>query len=328
MSLGHFFSRKGLKSPQSKASMAWGLGLSLGFLKLSLSERSTLSTSTGSVLPVNLCTGSSLQRDSPAVPLGTGGDPQTLLGDPVSSRLLWLQAGISQQFIGKGKGKETKRKERVWGQQSSREPQEGVVQELLLQRGWHRGQILIVALLPREQRCPNPAATPQPEPTLAQGAQPLTLAHASFSFTISLSGSTFKANLRFLTVHSWPQKIFCRRYPVLNLLPMPDPTLGPCPEPPPGSGASPGWELRDTHRVLGQSAQDLGEVGVHLLCCALEELPAAPHEQGVTCGTGVLGSPTGSTQGLCPQKPWGARGQGGIPEKRAGASGESSSHMK
>lgn len=59
----HFFSRKGLKSPQSNASMAWGLGRSLGFLKLSFSVRRVLSTSTGSVLPVNFCKGSSLRGD-------------------------------------------------------------------------------------------------------------------------------------------------------------------------------------------------------------------------------------------------------------------------
>lgn len=58
----HFFSRKGLKSPQSNASMAWGLGRSLGFLKLSFSVRRVLSTSTGSVLPVNFCKGSSVTR--------------------------------------------------------------------------------------------------------------------------------------------------------------------------------------------------------------------------------------------------------------------------
>ena len=57
----HFFSRKGAKSPQSKASMAWGWGRSLGFLKLSFSVRRARSTSTGSFLPVNFCTASSLQ---------------------------------------------------------------------------------------------------------------------------------------------------------------------------------------------------------------------------------------------------------------------------
>lgn len=57
----HFFSRKGAKSPQSKASMAWGWGRSLGFLKLSFSVRRARSTSTGSFLPVNFWTASSLQ---------------------------------------------------------------------------------------------------------------------------------------------------------------------------------------------------------------------------------------------------------------------------
>lgn len=72
----HFFSRKGLKSPQSNASMAWGLGRSLGFLKLSFSVRRVLSTSTGSVLPVNFCTGSSLQGDQLCCDRGgQDGDP-------------------------------------------------------------------------------------------------------------------------------------------------------------------------------------------------------------------------------------------------------------
>lgn len=90
--------------------MAWGLGLSLGFLKLSLSERSVLSTSTGSVLPVNLCTGSSLQGDSPAVPTGTGRDPHPAGMDnggvsscagvtPCPGTLPSFQAGISHQFM-------------------------------------------------------------------------------------------------------------------------------------------------------------------------------------------------------------------------------------
>lgn len=121
-----------------------------------------------------------------------------------------------------------------------------------------------------------------PAPTLAQGPQPPTLAHASFSFTISFSGSTFKANFRFLTVHSWPQKTFCGRHLASNPLPVPDPSLGSLPRAP---GALPRPGAGGTHRVFGQSAQDLGEVGVHLLHCPLEELPAAPHEQGVTCGT-------------------------------------------
>ena len=53
--------RQGRRSPHSRASMAWGGSLSLGFLNLSFSFRRALSTSTGSVFPVNFCTPSSLQ---------------------------------------------------------------------------------------------------------------------------------------------------------------------------------------------------------------------------------------------------------------------------
>lgn len=48
-------------------------------------------------------------------------------------------------------------------------------------------------------------------------------------------------------------------------------------------------EMRGTHRLLWQSPQDLGEVGVHLLRRPLEELPAASHEQRVTCRERGLG---------------------------------------
>lgn len=52
---------QGLRRPHSKANIAWGGSLSLGFLNLSFSLRRTLSTSIGSVFPVNFCTPSSLQ---------------------------------------------------------------------------------------------------------------------------------------------------------------------------------------------------------------------------------------------------------------------------
>lgn len=57
-------------------------------------------------------------------------------------------------------------------------------------------------------------------------------------------------------------------------------------EPPPHFGVPPpsGAETQRTHRLLRQSPQDLGEVGIHLLRRPLEELPAASHEQSVTYG--------------------------------------------
>lgn len=62
--------------------------------------------------------------------------------------------------------------------------------------------------------------------------------------------------------------------------------------PPPNFGVPPqaGAEMRGTHRLLRQSPQDLGEVGVHLLRRPLEELPAASHEQRVTCRERGLGT--------------------------------------
>lgn len=54
----------GLRSPHSKANMARGGSLSLGFLNFSFSFCKALRTSTGSVLPVNFCTPSSLYKDN------------------------------------------------------------------------------------------------------------------------------------------------------------------------------------------------------------------------------------------------------------------------
>lgn len=201
----------------------------------------------------------------------------------------------------------------------------------------------------------NPLAPNIPPPAItSMGARTPTLAHASFFFTASFSGSTFKANLRFRTVHSWPQNTFCKgsgEHPASHTLLVPDPTLlhpsacspedGHChPISPPNiSPPQAGGEMQGAHRLLRQSPQHLGEVGVHLLRRPLEELPAASHEQGVTCGVTrgwAQGGPqthsrTGEHGGFAPGA-WGGDGvrgsRVGVPEKRAGASGEPSSHMK
>lgn len=55
---------RGFRSPHSNANMARGGGLSLGFLNFSFSFCKALRTSTGSVLPVNFCTPSSLNKDN------------------------------------------------------------------------------------------------------------------------------------------------------------------------------------------------------------------------------------------------------------------------
>lgn len=55
---------RGLRSPHSKANMARGGSLSLGFLNVSFFFCKTLRTSTGSVLPVNFRTPSSLNKDN------------------------------------------------------------------------------------------------------------------------------------------------------------------------------------------------------------------------------------------------------------------------
>lgn len=55
---------RGLRSPHSKANMARGGSLSLGFLNVSFFFCKALRTSTGSVLPVNFCTPSSLNKDN------------------------------------------------------------------------------------------------------------------------------------------------------------------------------------------------------------------------------------------------------------------------
>lgn len=152
---------------------------------------------------------------------------------------------------------------------------------------------------------PKCAGTQHPRyPHLAR-AQPLTLAHASFFFTVSFSGSTFKANLRFRTVHSWPQNTFCKAsrddpapwcptHPHPATTPAPGwalPPEGPRPRTPPDFGVPPqaGAETWHTHRLLGQSPQGLSEVGEHLLRRPLKELPTASHKQGVTCGERGLG---------------------------------------
>lgn len=109
-----------------------------------------------------------------------------------------------------------------------RDPQEGVVEELLLQRGGHRGQVIIIPLLQGTRYVQKPAGTQHPPRHHLYGARTPTLAHASFFFTASFSGSTFKANLRFRTVHSWPQNTFCKgsgKHPASRALLVPDPTL-------------------------------------------------------------------------------------------------------
>lgn len=177
----HFFSRKGAKSPQSKASMAWGWGRSLGFLKLSFSVRRARSTSTGSFLPVNFCTASSLQGQWLHWDGGvteTDGDraqPQdweTLEGHWVTLPSLWawfphwlhshwekggmLEWGADwgqKQQHGDGAAPSHPTQFRPNPQVCPqhwcclRDPEEGVIEELLLQRGGHRGQILIIPLL-------------------------------------------------------------------------------------------------------------------------------------------------------------------------------------
>lgn len=67
---------------------------------------------------------------------------------------------------------------------------------------------------------------------------------------------------------------------------------------------------KGTHRLLGQIPQHLGEVGVHLLRCPLQEPPAAPHKQRVTCRDRVR---------HCPQSQGGTKGSprriGGCPSR-------------
>lgn len=55
---------RGLRRPHSKANMARGGSLSLGFLHFSFSFCKALRTSTGSVLPVNVCTPFSLDTNN------------------------------------------------------------------------------------------------------------------------------------------------------------------------------------------------------------------------------------------------------------------------
>lgn len=54
---------RGLRRPHSKANLARGGSLSLGFLNVSFNFCKALRTSTGSVLPVNFCTPSSLNEN-------------------------------------------------------------------------------------------------------------------------------------------------------------------------------------------------------------------------------------------------------------------------
>lgn len=175
--------------------------------------------------------------------------------------------------------------------------------------------------------CPKTRWHPTSPPAItSMGARTPTLAHASFFFTASFSGSTFKANLRFRTVHSWPQNTFCKgsgKHPASRALLVPDPTLlhpsacspedGHChPISPPNiSPPQAGGEMQGAHRLLRQSPQHLGEVGVHLLRRPLEELPAASHEQGVTCGV-----TRGWARGGDPKPAAGQRDGADLPQER------------
>lgn len=182
---------RGLRSPHSKANMARGGSLSLGFLNFSFSFCKALRTSTGSVLPVNFCTPSSLNKDNK------------------TETITLIQAEkLGQTYERRRKGLYSNSSIRVEGTVglSSSSLACGCNSLQLCQINkpglQHEGftQSNIRYSISASWICGFKHFS----------EYFLTLAQLSISLTVSFSGSTSMANFRFFMVYSCPQNTFCK----------------------------------------------------------------------------------------------------------------------